>query len=80
MKCHNMLKMKGKAVVFSELRSSVGKPASPPSLEALMVDQSLFEEPLLNDSNEEAISSLGSVYRKEVTKKVQDLLRDSTPF
>ena len=28
----------------------------------------------------EVISLLGSMYGKEVTKKVQDLLRDSNPF
>ena len=60
--------------------SPVENPTSPPSLEALLLDRPLFEEPLLNDPNEEVISSLGSVYEKEVTKKVLDLLRDSTPF
>ena len=45
-----------------------------------MSDLPLFEESLLNDPNEELISSLRSMYGKEVAKKVQDLLRDSTPF
>ena len=45
-----------------------------------MSNSSLFEEPLLKDPDEEVISSLGFVYGKEVTKKVQYLLRDSTPF
>ena len=45
-----------------------------------MANQSLFEEPLLDDLDEEAISSLGSFYEKVVRKKVYDLLRDSTPF
>ena len=40
----------------------------------------LFEEPLLKDLDKEVIPSLGFVFKKEVTKKVQDLLRDSTPF
>ena len=44
-----------------------------------MSDLSLFEELLLKDPNEDVITSLGSVYEKEVTK-VQDFLRDSTPF
>ena len=54
--------------------------ASPPSIEALLSDRPLFEEPLLNDSDKKVISSLGSMYEKEVTKKVLDLLWDSTPF
>ena len=45
-----------------------------------MMDSSLFKEPLIKDPDEEVISLLGSIYGKEVTKKVQDLLRDSTPF
>ena len=45
-----------------------------------MGDQSVFEEPLLNDPSEKEISLLSSVYRKVVTKKVQDLLRDLTLF
>ena len=36
-----------------------------------MLDLSLFEESLLKDSDEEIISSLGSVYKKEVKKKVR---------
>ena len=64
----------------SECLPFMEKPTSPPSIEALISDLSLFEEPLLKDLNEEVISSLGSVYGKEVTKKVEDLLRDSTPF
>ena len=44
------------------------------------MDSSLFEELLLKDPDDEVISWLGFVYGKEVTKKVQDLLRDSTPF
>ena len=73
-------KGKGKAVASSEPSPFVEKPTSPPSLEALMSDLLLFKEPLLKDSDSEVISSLGSMYGKEVTKKVQDLLRDSTPF
>ena len=73
-------KGKGKAVASSEPPPSVEKPASPPSLEVLMLDLSLFEEPLQKDPDKEVISSLGFVYKKEVTKKVHDLLRDSTPF
>ena len=73
-------KGKGKALASSEPQSPMEKSASPLSLGALLSDRPLFEEPLLNDPNEEVISSLGSVYGKEVTKKVLDLLRDSTPF
>ena len=47
---------------------------------ALLLNRPLFEEPLLNDPNKDVISSLGSMYEKEVTKKVLDLLKDSTPF
>ena len=63
-----------------EPQPPVEKLASPFSLEALIADQSLIEEPLMSDPNEEAITSFGFVYGKVVTKKVQDLLRDSTPF
>ena len=58
----------------------VEKAAFPPSFEVLIMDSSLFEELLLKDPDDEVISWLGFVYGKEVTKKVQDLLRDSTPF
>ena len=56
------------------------KPTSSPSLKALMSDLSLFEESLLKNSDKDVISSLGSVYRNEVMKKVKDILKDSTPF
>ena len=68
-------KGKGKAVASFELLLTVEIVVSPPSLEALMMDSSLFEEPLLKDPDEEVIFSLSSIYSKEVTKKV-----DSTPF
>ena len=45
-----------------------------------MADLTPFEESLLNDLEKEVISRLVSMYRKEVTKKVYDLIRDSTPF
>ena len=56
------------------------KPTSPPSLEALMSNLSLFEEPLLKDSNKEVLISLAEVYGKEAIKGVQELLKDATPF
>ena len=57
------------------------KPTSPPSLEALMFDLSLLEEPLLKDSDKEVLTSLGEVYDKEVAiKRVPELLNDATPF
>ena len=40
----------------------------------------MFEEPVLKDLEKKVIFRLLSMYRKEVTKKVQDFLRDSTPF
>ena len=45
-----------------------------------MADPNLFEEPLLKDHEEEVTTTLGSVYKAQVIKKVLDLLRDSTPF
>ena len=69
-------KGKGKAAALPELPPLVEKVASPPSLEALITDSSLSKEPFFKDPNKE----LGFVYEKEVTKKVQDLLRDSTSF
>ena len=56
------------------------KPTSPPSMEALMSNSSLFEKPLLKDLDEEVISLLGAVYGEEVLKRVQELLNDVTPF
>ena len=56
------------------------KASSPPFLESLISDSSLFKEPLLKDLNMEVIFSLGVVYRKDVTKRMQGLLKDSTPF
>ena len=73
-------KGKGKAATSSELPSTVEKSTSLPSLKALMTDPSLFEESLLKDPDEEVISFLGFMYGKEVTKNVQDPLRDFAPF
>ena len=58
-------------VYFRVLNSmSVEKAASPPSLEALMADSTLFEESLLKDPKEEVIAGLASMYGQAVTKKV----------
>ena len=73
-------KGKGKATLVLEPSPLVEEVASPPSLEALMVDLTLFEELLLKDLEEEVIIGLDSMYGQVVKKKVQDLLRDSTPF
>ena len=51
----------------SRVPSPVGRPTfpppppPPPSIEALMLDLSLIEEPLFKDSNEEVISALGAM-------------------
>ena len=45
-----------------------------------MSNSTLFEEPLVKDPEEEVVTALRSVYGDAVTKKVLDLLRDSTPF
>ena len=45
-----------------------------------MSDLSLFEELLLEDSNEEVIFTLGAVYGHEAFKRVQELLKDAIPF
>ena len=63
-------KEKGKAAASPALPSPVEKVASPISLKALITNSSLFEELLLKDPKEKIISWLGSVYRKEVMKKV----------
>ena len=73
-------KGKGKATTSPELPPPVEEGGYPPSLEALMEDLTMFEELLLKDPEEEVISRLVFVYGKVVTKKVQDLLRDSIPF
>ena len=45
-----------------------------------MANPNMFEEPLSKDHEEEVTTTLGSVYKAQVIKKVLDLLRDSTPF
>ena len=40
------------------------------SVEALMFDLSMFEEPLLKEPDEEVLTSLGEVYGKEAIKGV----------
>ena len=67
-------------VVSSGNTLSGEKPTSPPSLEALMSNLSLFDEPLLKDPDEEVLTLLGEVYSKEAIKGVQELLKDATPF
>ena len=71
---------KGKAVASSVTSLSREEPRSPPSLEALMSDLSLFEELLLKGSDEEVLSSLGALYVREAIKRVHALLKDATPF
>ena len=44
-----------------------------------MLDSLLFEELLLKNPDEEVIS-FGAMYEKEVTKRVQELLNDSSLF
>ena len=54
-------KGKGKATTSPELPPPVEEAVSPPSLEALMADLTMFEEPLLKDPEEEVISGVVSV-------------------
>ena len=58
------------ATVVLEPSLQAKEAASPPSLEALMADSILFEEPLLKDPEEVVITGLAFVYREVVTKKV----------
>ena len=55
-----MGKGKGKAVMVPDLVSPVVDTPSPPSLEALMSDSILLEQPL-KDLEEEVVTTLGSV-------------------
>ena len=73
-------KGKGKSLVSPDFPPPVEKAASLPSLEVLMTDLTSFEETFLNYLEDEVISGLVSMYGKVAIKKVQDLLRDSTPF
>ena len=73
-------KGKGKAHVTHEPPPLVMETPSSPSLEALLADSTLFEEPSLKDLEEEVMAKTTAVYGAEVTKKVLDLLRDYTPF
>ena len=72
-------KGKGKAALGATLALPEVDTPSPPCMEALMTDPTLFKEPLLKDP-EEVTTAMGSVYRAPVIKKVLDLLRESTPF
>ena len=75
-----MIKGKGKASLgHAPALPEVDTP-SPLSMEALMADQTLFEEQILKDPEEEVTTALGLVYGALVIKKVLDLLRDSTHF
>ena len=53
---------------------------TPPSMEALMADSHLFEEPVLQDPDKEVVSNLAAEFKAPVIKKVLDLLWESTPF
>ena len=56
-------------------------PLSPFSMEVLIVDPHMFEEPLLlKDPEKDLVSDLAVDFGARVIKKVLDLLRDSTPF
>ena len=55
-------KGKGKATAVLEPSPPVEEVVSPLSLEALMEDSTLFEEPRLKDPEEEVITRLASVY------------------
>ena len=73
------------SMVYSTPESSGALPSGenltfPPSIEALMSDLSMFEEPPLENPDEEMVSSLGVVYEVEAIKGVLELLKDATPF
>ena len=72
-----LVRGKGRVAASLELPLPMEEVALPPSLEALLANLTLIKEPLLKDREEEVISELVFVYEKVVTKKVQDLLRDS---
>ena len=55
-------------------------PPSPPSMEALMADSLMFEEPFLQDPDKEVIFDLASKFGALMIKNVLDLLRASTSF
>ena len=57
-----MGKGKGKAIVVPKPFMSMEEALSPLSLEALIADSTLFEEPLLKDPEEEVIVGLASLY------------------
>ena len=56
-------KWKGKAGMFIE--SPLDKLTSPPSLEALLSDSTLFKEIPMEDLDDGAFSSLGELFGKE---------------
>ena len=56
------------------------KPTSPPSLEALLSNPSLFEELSFEGPDEKVLSSLGVMYGGEEVKGVQKLLKNATSF
>ena len=72
-------KGKGKAALGTTLALFEVDTPSPPCMQALMTDPTLFEEPLLKDP-EEVMTAMGSVYKALMIKKFMDMLRESTPF
>ena len=72
-------KGQGKVHAILEPLMPMVETLTPPSLEFLLVDLTLFKKPLLKDL-EEVITKMVTVYGNVVIKKVQDLLRDYNPF
>ena len=73
-------KGKGKATPRSTPTLPKVDPPSPPSMEALMADSHLFEEPLLQNPDKEMVSDLAAEFEAPMIKKVLYLLWESTPF
>ena len=73
-------KGKGKVMMSSGNTLSREKTDVPPSLEALMSNLSLFDEPLLKDLDEEVLTLLSEVHGKEAIKGVQKFMKDAIPF
>ena len=75
----NQYRAKGKVSLSSTPAFLEVYPPSPPSMEALMADQHLFEEPLFQDPDKELVSDLAAEFGAPVIKKVLNLLLESTP-
>ena len=72
------MKGKEKAGIYTKFPSD--KPMSPPSLEALLSDPSLFEEIPMEDPDDGFFSSLVDLFNGEAVQGARYMMKDPTSF